>query len=101
MDLEANKFLLEIFTKAIKEECDAAIKYGIYGTRSFHIEKIEQIENKDDALNFLVTTWSDESYPESSRQTKEMNLFDIMDLLGRLIGHRALDIAVDACERSK
>ncbi len=90
--------MLEIFTKAIKEECDNAIKYGIYGTRSFHIEKIEQIESKDGALNFLVTTWSDENDPyESSRETKEMNLFDIMDLLGRVIGHRALNLAVDAC----
>lgn len=87
--------MLEAFTKAIKEECDNAIKYGIYGTRSFHIEKIEQIENKDVALNFLVTTWTDES--ENPRETKEMNLFDIMDLLGRIIGHRALNLAVDAC----
>lgn len=90
--------MLEIFTRLIKEECDNAIKYEIYGTDSFHIEKIEQIEDKDGALNFLVTTWDRDNDPvKSSRETKEMNLFDIMDLLGRLIGHRALNAAVDAC----
>lgn len=83
--------MLEIFTKFIKEACDEAIKYGMYGTQSFHIEKIEQIEDKDGAWNFLVTTWNNENDPfEDSRKTEEMSLFEIMDLLGRIIGHLAL-----------
>jgi hypothetical protein len=74
-------------TKLIKNECDAAIQYGIYGTQEFHIESIEKIENKGKALNFKVTTWNDIS--EDPRKTREMSLFEIMDLLGRIIGHRA------------
>lgn len=81
--------MLEIFTNKIKEECENAIKYGIYGTQEFHIEKIEQIEDKDGAWNFLVTTWNE--IDENSRTTKEMSLYEIMDLLGRVIGHRALN----------
>lgn len=79
-------------TKLIKNECDNAIKYEIFGTQEFHIEKIERIEDKDGALNFNVTTWNDVS--ENPRQTKEMSLFEIMDLLGRIIGHRALSDSV-------
>lgn len=91
--------MLEIFTNLIKEACDDAIKYKIYGTQSFHIEKIERIEDKDGALNFLVTTWDDENDPEkSSRETKEMSLFEIMDLLGRVIAHRAISDAVGVVE---
>jgi hypothetical protein len=87
--------LLETFTKIIKKECDNAIKYKIYGTDSFHIESIERVEDKNGALNFLVTTWNNENSPtESSRKTKEMNLMDLMDLLGRVISDRAITDAV-------
>lgn len=79
--------ILAELTKLIKNECDAAIEYEIYGTQEFHIESIERIEDKDNALNFKVTTWNDIS--EDPRKTKEMSLFEIMDLLGRIIGHRA------------
>lgn len=91
--------LLETFTKIIKKECDNAIKYKIYGTDSFHIEEIIRIEDKNGALNFLVTTWNNENSPtESSRKVKEMNLFELMDLLGRIISHRALTDAVMSLE---
>lgn len=79
--------ILAELTKLIKNECDDAIKYEIYGTQEFHIEKIERIEDKGKALNFKVTTWNDVS--EDPRKTKEMSLFEIMDLLGRIIAHRA------------
>ena len=79
--------ILAELTKLIKNECDDAIKYKIFGTQEFHIEKIERIEDKGKSLNFKVTTWNDIS--EDPRKTKEMSLFEIMDLLGRIIGHRA------------
>lgn len=85
--------ILSELTKLIKNECDAAIEYQIFGTQEFHIEKIERLEDKDGALNFSVTTWNEVS--EDSRKTKEMSLFEIMDLLGRIIGHRALSSSVE------
>lgn len=89
--------MLEILTKIIKEQCDNAIKYDRYGTDEFHIEKIEQIENKGKAWNFLVTTWNDVS--EDPRQTKEMSLYEIMDLLGRIIGLKGLSDAARALKK--
>lgn len=88
--------ILAELTKLIKKECDSAIKYEIFGTQQFHIEKIERIEDKGEALNFLVTTWSD--MDENPRETKEMSLFEIMDLLGRIIGHRATSDSVGLFE---
>lgn len=88
--------MLKIFTNLIKEECENAIEYGIYGTQEFHIEKIEQIEDKDGAWNFLVTTCE---IDENSRATKEMSLYEIMDLLGRVIGHRALNAAAGSLHK--
>lgn len=84
--------ILVELTKLIKEECDNAIKYDIFGTQEFHIEKIERIEDKGQGLNFRVTTWNDIS--EDSREVKEMGLIQIMDLLGRVIGHRACNDSV-------
>lgn len=79
--------ILTELTKLIKAECDNAIEYELFGTQEFHIESIERIEDKGKALNFNVTTWNDIS--EDPRKTKEMSLFEIMDLLGSIIGHRA------------
>lgn len=84
--------ILVELTKLIKEECDNAIKYDLFGTQEFHIEKIERIEDDDPALNFRVTTWSEMS--ENSRKAKEMGLIEVMDLLGRVIGHRATNDGV-------
>jgi hypothetical protein len=89
--------LLEIFTDIIKEECDNAKNYKIFGTQDFHIESIEKIEDKDGAFCFKVTTWNEvpANFDDSSRKVKEMSLFEIMDLLGRIIGHRGCNKAVD------
>lgn len=85
--------ILAELTKLIKNECDNAIEYEIFGTQEFHIEKIERLpDTKNGALNFNVTTWNDVS--EDPRETKEMSLFEIMDLLGRIIGHRATSDSV-------
>ena len=59
--------ILAELTKLIKNECDDAIKYEIFGTQEFHIEKIERIEDKGKSLNFKVTTWNDIS--EDPRKT--------------------------------
>jgi hypothetical protein len=84
--------ILTELTKLIKNECDNAIEYEIFGTQEFHIEKIERLDDKGVALNFKVTTWDDIS--ENPRKTQEMSLFEIMDLLGRIIGHRAISNSV-------
>lgn len=84
--------ILVELTKLIKEECDDAIKYNLFGTQEFHIEKIERIKDKDDALNFSITTWDNIS--EDPRKVKEISLFEIMDLLGRIIAQRATTDAV-------
>lgn len=84
--------ILAELTKLIKNECDAAIEYELFGTQEFHIEKIERLDDKNGALKFNVTTWNDVS--EDPRKTKQMSLFEIMDLLGRIIGHRALSDSV-------
>jgi hypothetical protein len=87
--------MLEIFTKLIEQECRNAIEYKIFGTQDFHIESIQRIEDEDGALCFNVTTWNEQN--EESRKSKKMYLFEVMDLLGRIIGHRAINDAVDAC----
>lgn len=84
--------ILAELTKLIKAECDAAIEYELFGTQEFHIEKIERLDDKNGALNFNVTTWNEIS--EDSRKTKEMSLFEIMDLLGRIIAQRATSDSV-------
>ena len=84
--------ILTELTKLIKNECENAIEYEIFGTQEFHIEKIERLDDKGVALNFKVTTWNDIS--EDPRETQEMSLFEIMDLLGRIIGHRATSDSV-------
>lgn len=88
--------MLKELTKLIEKECKNAIEYGIFGTQEFHIEKIERIADKDGAFNFLVTTWNDVSF--EPRKTKELGLFEIMDLLGRIIGHRALSDSVEVAK---
>ena len=85
--------ILAELTKLIKAECDEAIKYELYGTQEFHIEKIERLADKGRALNFNVTSWNDVS--EDPRKTKEMSLFEIMDLLGRIIAQRATSDSVE------
>lgn len=87
--------LLEKFTRIIQKECERAIKYKIYGTDEFHIESIERVDDEDGALVFLVTTWNDPSF--DSRETKKYNLFELMDLLGRIIAHRGVSDAVGVC----
>lgn len=89
--------MLEIFTKLIEQECRKAVEYKIFGTQDFHIESIEQIESEDEALCFKVVTWNEAR--ENSRETKKMYLFEVMDLLGRIIGHRAINDAVGACHK--
>lgn len=84
--------ILAELTKLIKNECDNAIEYELFGTQEFHIEKIERLDDKYGALNFNVTTWNDVS--EDPRKTEEMSLFEIMDLLGRIIGQRATSDSV-------
>lgn len=84
--------MLDDLTKCIEEECKKAIEYNIYGTQDFHIESIERLEDKDGAFNFAVTTWNDQS--ENPRQNREMSLFEVMNLLGRIIGHRAITRSV-------
>ena len=89
--------LLEKFTRIIKKECDNAIRYKLYGTDEFHIESIERVEDDEHgAMMFLVTTWNDPSV--DSRQTRKYNLFELMDLLGRIISHRGVSDAVMAIE---
>lgn len=85
--------MLDKLTKLIEEQCRLAAQYGIFGTQGFHIESVERLEDKDGAMNILVTTWNDES--EEPRETREMGVWELMDLLGRIIGHRAAGDAVD------
>lgn len=85
--------MLDKLTDVIMEECQRAKEYKIFGTQSFHIESIKQLEDKGPALNFEVTTWNDQS--ENARKVKEMSLFEVMDLLGRVIGHRAINTAIE------
>lgn len=77
----------------IEEECRRAREYGIFGTSDFHIEKVERLPDRDGALSFRVTTWNNKS--EHPRRAREMGLFDLMNLLGRVMGHRAVSPAVD------
>ena len=84
--------MLKELTDLIKKECDNAIEYKVYGTQDFHIESIEQIKSEGEALCFNVTTWNEQQ--EDSRKTKKMYLFEVMDLLGRVIGHRAINNSV-------
>lgn len=85
--------MLKELTALIEGQCRIASQYGIFGTQDFHIESVERLEDKDNALNFLVTTWNEAS--ENPRSKREMGLFELMDLLGRIIGHRATNDAVD------
>lgn len=84
---------LHDLTSLIEEECRRAKEYGVFGTGDFHIEKVERLPDRDGALCFRVTTWNERS--EHSRKAREMGLFELMNLLGRVIGHRAVDPAVD------
>lgn len=85
--------LINNLIDAIIEECHNAKKYKLFGTQEFHIEDIEQIENKDGAFNFKVTTWNECS--TDSRKVREMPLYEVMDLLGRVIGHRAINTSYE------
>ncbi len=80
--------MLDQLTELIGNQCREATQYGIFGTQDFHIESVSRLEDKNGSLNFLVTTWNGQS--AESRQDKEMSLFELMDLLGRVMGHRAL-----------
>jgi hypothetical protein len=90
--------MLKELTGLIEKQCRLAAQFGIFGTQEFHIEFVERLEDKDGAFNFLVTTWNDVS--ENPREKKEMSLFELMDLLGRVIGHRATNDAVDLIKDS-
>lgn len=85
--------ILPDLVDAIRKECRNAVKYSIYGTQDFHLEKVERIEDKGSAFNFRVTTWNDMS--SNPRETKEMSLFEVMNLLGKVIGNRACNEACD------
>jgi len=77
----------------IERECRAAVQYGIFGTSSFHIESVRRLPDVDGALNFEVVTFSRNS--SNPREVEQMGLFDVMDLLGRIIGHRAVNDALE------
>lgn len=85
--------MLNVLTNIIEEECRNAIEYGIFGTQDFHIESIERIDDKEGALFFKVTTWNNQA--EESRCERFLDLFEVMDLLGRVIGHRGIRNAVE------
>lgn len=89
---------LQHLATLIEHECQMAKKYEIFGTQDFHIEKVERLPDEGKAFNFRVTTWNDQS--EDPRKVREMSLVELMDLLGRIIAHRAVTPAVDLIENS-
>lgn len=89
--------MLTPLVQLIKDNCDNAIKSGIFGNQSFHIEKVCRIEDDGKALCFEVTTWNDQS--TRPRQTKKMYLVELMDLIGKTIAYSATRDAVGVVEK--
>ena len=91
--MDATQLNLHDLAELIEEECRRAREHGVFGTSDFHVEKVERLPDREGAMCFRVTTWNEQS--EHSRKAREMGLFDLMNLLGRVIGHRAVNAAVD------
>lgn len=73
-------------------ECQNAIKHEIFGTQQFHIEHLERLPTADGVLRFRVTTWAE--LADEPRQTHDMELFELMQLIGSVVTTRAMGPAV-------
>jgi hypothetical protein len=97
--MDATQLNLHELAELIEEECRRAREHGVFGTDDFHIERADRLPDREGALCFRVTTWNEQS--EHPRRAREMSLFDLMNLLGRVIGHRAVNAAVDKIAGAK
>lgn len=80
--------------ESLRQACDEALEYEIYGTSQNHFESVERLPDEESgAFRFRVTTWNDVS--EDPREAREMSLIEMMDRLASYIAERATMIAVE------